>query len=67
MSRSEVRVEINGKTYLGRIEVSGETVTVHTAQASKSTQIGASPVASIARILLREIVQGKKQRKDAML
>ena len=62
----EIRVEIDGKTYSGRVEVSRDLVTVRTPYGSKTTQIGASPVRSIARILLREIVQAER-RKDPML
>jgi hypothetical protein len=63
----EIKVEIDGRTYLGRVEVSRDLVTVSTPYGSKTTQIGGSPAESIARILLREIVQAEKQRKDSVL
>jgi two-component system, response regulator PdtaR len=44
MSQTDVRVEIDGKTYFGRVEVSRGVVTVHTACGSKTAPIGASPV-----------------------
>ncbi len=63
----DITVEIDGKTYSGRVEVSRDLVTVSTPYGSKTTQIGGSPAESIARTLLREIVQAEKQRKDSML
>ena len=63
----EIKVEIDGKTHSGRVELSPGLVTVSTAYGNKTAQIGGSPVESIARTLLREIVQAEKQRKGSML
>jgi hypothetical protein len=63
MSQTEVRVEIDGKTHFGRVEVSRGMVTVHAACGSKTAPIGASPVESLARLLLREIIQAELKSK----
>jgi hypothetical protein len=63
MSQTDVRVEIDGKTYFGRVEVSRGVVTVHAACGTKTAPIGASPVESLARILLREIIQAELKSK----
>ncbi len=63
----DITVEVDGKTYSGRVEISRDLVTVSTPYGSKTTQIGGSPAESIARIMLREFVQAEKQRKDSVL
>jgi hypothetical protein len=63
MSQTEVRVEIGGETHFGRVEVARGMVTIHGASGSKTAPIGASPVESLARILLREIIQAELKSK----
>jgi hypothetical protein len=63
MSQTEVRVEMDGETYFGRVEVLRGMVTVNAASGSKTAPIGASPVESLARILLREIIQAELKSK----
>ena len=69
MSGDEVSIEIEGRTYTGRYVVSGQgsgrTVTVSTPlYGSKTTQVGGSPPETIARMLLRELIQAGMGRKD---
>lgn len=53
----EVTIERGGITYRGRYTVSGGIVTVTTLDyGHKATQVGGSPPLTIARILLRELV-----------
>ena len=63
MSKSEVSVEIDGKTYTGTVTVSkGHLISVSTSFGTKSTLIGGSPPEAIAKMLLRELV--KEEQKD---
>jgi hypothetical protein len=57
-------VEIDGKTYPGDYSVSSGVVTVQSMYGCGSTQIGGSTASSIARVLLREIVEGAKARGE---
>ncbi len=58
MNDGRVTTEVDGQTYIGRYVISGKVVTVSMpGVGSKSTQIGGSPVESIARLLLRRIVR----------
>ena len=54
---NEVQIEHNGKTYRGRYYVSGNVVTVTWSLESRSTQIGGSAPAALARMLLKELVR----------
>ncbi|HWI05560.1 MAG TPA: hypothetical protein VNT52_17270 [Acidimicrobiales bacterium] len=67
MSRSEITVEIDGQTFSGSYEVARGIITVSTAYGRKSTQVGSTPPDTLARILLRELVQAEKGRKDSMI
>jgi hypothetical protein len=53
----EVQVEHKGKTYRGRYSVTGSVVTVTWSLLSRSTQIGGSAPAVLARMLLKELIR----------
>ena len=53
----EVQVEHKGKTYRGRYSVTGGVVTVTWSLLSRSTQIGGSAPAVLARMLLKELIR----------
>jgi hypothetical protein len=57
--RQSVSVEIDGKTHAGSYTVSGKVITVSYGGRTKTTQIGGTPQATIARQLLRELVRSK--------
>ena len=59
----EVVIERGGKTYSGRYTVSGRMVTVTTLDyGSKATQVGGSPPLTVARMLLRELVDAESAK-----
>lgn len=53
-----VEIEVEGKIYKGTYTVWKGLVTVEYEEKSKSTQVGGSTPAGIARLLLREIIEG---------
>jgi hypothetical protein len=66
MTQTQVMLQIKGRVYRGRFEVSRDLVTVHATHGTKSAHVGTSPVEVIARILLWELVQAEMKRKDSM-
>ena len=61
----DVSVEFEGKTYSANYTVRSKVVTlVHPMYGGGATQIGGSTEQSIARILLREALQGAKARGE---
>ena len=59
----DVSVEFEGKTYSAQYAVRSKVVTlVHPVYGGGATQIGGSTAQSIARILLREALQGAQAR-----
>ena len=64
MASDEIAIERGGKTYKGYYEVSKGIVTVTTPMyGSKSTQVGNSPPATLARIMLRELIDEDEARE----
>jgi hypothetical protein len=53
----EVHIQYKGKTYRGRYSVAGSVVTVTWSLQSRSTQIGGSAPAVLARMLLKELIR----------
>jgi len=53
----EVQIEYKGKTYRGRYSVTGSVVTVTWSLESRSTQVGGSAPAVLARMLLKELIR----------
>jgi hypothetical protein len=65
--RTDITIEMNGVTYGGWFETSRGLVTVHTLYGSKSTQTGNTPPEVLAKMMLRELVEEEKGRKDPMV
>ena len=71
MDDGQISVEVDGKIYMGGYSLSGQgpyqLVTVRRPLGgSITTQVGGSPPDSIARMLLRELVEAEKGRKVSM-
>ncbi len=64
---TEVTLEVDGRTYTGRVTIEDGIVNVNTIGGWTATQIGESPPEVVARMLLRELVQAERARKDSML
>lgn len=62
--RHEIFLEHNGKKYQAHYYVENNVVTVQSAYGSTSTQVGGSTAEVVARILLREILDGAKSRGE---
>jgi hypothetical protein len=58
-----VRCEVAGKTYEGTYTISGGMVHVSSAHGHESTQISGSPPDTMARMVLRELVDKERDRK----
>ncbi len=58
----EVKVEIDGKSYIASYVVDRGVVRVTSGYGSKATQVGASSPEHIARILLRELLAEQQTR-----
>ena len=58
----QVLVEVGGKSYTGHYMVEKGMLTVSTLTGRKTTQLGGSTPASLARILLRELVEEERKR-----
>jgi hypothetical protein len=56
----EISTEFEGRQISASYSVAGVVVTVWTAHGRKTTQLGSSPVHSLARIMLRELAQEGK-------
>ena len=56
-----VEIEKDGKTISATYTVWKGVVTVEYAESSKSTQVGGSPVDTVASLLLREMVNSSSQ------
>jgi hypothetical protein len=52
-----VEIEVNGRTYEGRYVIEGGLVRATSDYGEKTTQIGDSPVETVAKLLLHELVQ----------
>jgi hypothetical protein len=61
---NSVSVEVDGSVFDGMYTVQSKVVTVDSSYGSGSTQLGGSPEHVVARILLREIVDGEKARGE---
>lgn len=55
-----ISTEIGGKTYSGTFTVESKTVTVWTAMGHKTTQISGGSAATLARLMLGELVREGK-------
>ena len=55
----EINVLIEGVAYQGTYFVQGNTVHVRSSFGAKSTQVGGSPAAVVARMLLSEMVRDR--------
>jgi uncharacterized protein (DUF433 family) len=55
-----ITIEVNGQPVTGRYTVDGTKVTVSTINATKSARLGSMSVESLARMLLRELVDKGK-------
>lgn len=60
----EINVEFEGEQYWGTYSVSSGRVNVQSHYGSKSTQVGNSDAKTIAKMLLREILQEAKANGD---
>ena len=60
--KREISIEIEGKVYVADYELISKVLTVNSSLGSKSTQLGGMAPESLARILLRELVQEKTRR-----
>ncbi len=60
--RYEVSVEVDGKAYTGSYYVESKMVTLECLYGTTSTQIGDSGAELVARMLLREFLDGAKAR-----
>lgn len=56
--RYEITVDRNGKEYSGYYYVEGKTIVVSANLRNMKTQLGSSPAPTLARILLREMIDG---------
>jgi len=54
---SEVQIEHKGRTYRGRYSIVGSVVTVTWSLQSRSTRIGGSAPAVLAKMLLKELIR----------
>jgi hypothetical protein len=58
--KREVSIEYKGKTYNATYTVEKGIITVSTLYGKKATQVGGSPPESLARIMIRELVDEGK-------
>jgi hypothetical protein len=56
----KISAEADGKTYTGHYEVKRRLITVATANGQKTTQLGGTPAAVLARQLLLELIREGK-------
>jgi hypothetical protein len=61
---SKISIEFDGKNYSATYSVASKVVTVHSFYGSRATQGGGSGATAVARMLLREILQGAKERGE---
>jgi hypothetical protein len=60
----EISARIDGKLRTGTYSESGKMITVRYKGRSKTTQVGGSPVDTIGRMLLRELVEQVSREGD---
>lgn len=60
----ECTMEFDGKKHTASYSVKSGVVTVESALGRRSTQVGGSTAQMVARMLLREILQGAKERGE---
>ena len=63
MATHQVSYQHEGRTYTGSYTVSGKVVTTTSAYGKKSTQVGQSPPALVARWLLGDMVRDANPSK----
>jgi hypothetical protein len=59
----EVYVEKNGKRYSGFYRTEGNLISVQYRDRSKKTQIGASPLETLARMMIAEMVEEESRER----
>jgi hypothetical protein len=59
---SPIQIAFGGKIYSGRYAIEGSTIILFYGTRKASTQLGGSPAISLAKILLREIVEADPKK-----
>ena len=59
---SPVQIAFRGKIYSGRYAIEGNTITVFYGTRNAPTQLGGSPALSLAKLLLREMVEADPRK-----
>ena len=67
MAYATTNVVIDGTTYPAGYELKGGTVTVRTDIGTKSASVGNSPPDIVARMLLRELIEAERLRREGII
>ena len=67
MAQATVSVTIEGTTYPAMYELKQGVITVRTDIGTKSASVGTSPPDAVARMLLRELIQVERLRREGII
>ncbi len=66
MAYASISIVVEGTTYRAEYELKAGTITVRSEFGTKSAPLGNSPPDAVARMLLRELLEMEKLRRDGL-